>query len=301
MTAPAPAPGGFEEPELHQILNHACEAAWLDPSNARLLRGHTNAVVLLPDAHAVVKIARRGTPFTTVQRTTAFVRWLMDRGFPTGPLYPGLEQPLLVDGHPVTIWAYLPQPDRPVSAAQIAKPLLTLHNLPAPPMDLPQHDNIRAIRRSIDAISSLPPATLRLLSDRVDRLEAELDAVQFALPAGVLQGDPQHRNALHYGDEAVLIDWDTVAYGHPEWDLVTIEVHCRRFGHGLDHYKDFAAAYGFDVTALPGYPTLRDLRELRMITTNARKTHHAPESIHEVQRRVEGLHQEDHDLRWHIL
>ncbi|MEV0259489.1 phosphotransferase [Streptomyces sp. NPDC050732] len=301
MTAPASAPGGFDESELRHIVKHTCKAAELDGTNARLLRGHTNAVILLPDAAAVVKIARRGTLVTTVQRTTHFVRWLMDRGFPTVPLRPGPEQPLVVDGHAVTIWTYLPQPDRPVSAAQIAKPLFHLHNLPTPPVELPEHDNVRAIRKSIAAITSLPAATLRFLTDRVDRLEAELAEVEFFLPTGPLQGDPQHRNALHHGDEAVLCDWDTVAYGHPEWDLVTIEVHCRRFGYTPEHYKDFATAYGYDVTALAGYPILRDLRELRMITTNARKVHHAPESVYEVLRRVDGLGNEDPGMRWHIL
>ncbi|MFD6435867.1 phosphotransferase family protein [Streptomyces venezuelae] len=301
MTAPASAPGGFDESELRHILQQTCKAAALDGTNARLLRGHTNAVILLPDATAVVKVARRGTPVTTVQRTTRFVRWLMDRGFPTVPLYPGPEQPLQVDGHAVTIWTYLPQPDRPVSAMQIAKPLLHLHNLPAPPVELPGHDNVRAIRKSIASITCLPETTLRFLTDRVDRLESDLPEVEFPLPTGPLQGDPQHRNALHHGDEAVLCDWDTVAYGHPEWDLVTIEVHCRRFGYAPEHYKDFATTYGYDVTTVAGYPTLRDLRELRMITTNARKVHHAPESLHEVLRRVDGLQYGDFSMRWHIL
>jgi hypothetical protein len=301
MTAPAPAPGGFDETKLRHIVKHTCRAADLDGANARLLRGHTNAVILLPEAAAVVKVARRGTPASKVQRTTRFVRWLMDRGFPTVPLHPGPEQPLLVDGHAVTIWTYLPQPDHPVSAAQIAKPLLHLHNLPTPPVELPEHDNVRAIRKSIAAITALPAGTLRFLTERVDRLTTELAEVNFTLPTGPLQGDPQHRNALHHGDEAVLCDWDTVAYGHPEWDLVTIEVHCRRFGYTPEHYKDFATAYGYDITTQAGYPTLRDLRELRMITTNARKVHHAPESIHEVLRRVHGLENEDLDMRWRIL
>lgn len=301
MTAPTSAPGGFDERELRHIVTHICKAADLDGANARLLRGHTNAVILVPDAAVVVKVARRGTPITTVQRTTRFVRWLMDRGFPTVPLHPGPEQPVVVDGHAATIWTYLPQPDRPVSATQIAEPLRDLHNLPAPPIELPEHDNVRAIRKSIAAITSLPAATLRFLTERLNRLEAELDEVEFVLPIGPLQGDPQHRNALHYGDKAVLCDWDTVAYGHPEWDLVTIEVHCRRFGYSPEHYKNFATTYGYDVTALNGYPVLRDLRELRMITTNARKVHHAPNSIHEVLRRVDALGREDIVERWHIL
>ncbi|MEN2422985.1 aminoglycoside phosphotransferase family protein [Streptomyces rimosus] len=303
MTAPTPVHGGFDSSEMHHVLKRACASAGLDSGNARLLRGHTNAVILLANAPVVVKIARRGSRAGDVERTVRFVRWLMDRGFPTVPLYSaGADQPVVVEGHPVTFWAYLPQPDRPITAAQLADPLRELHSLPLPDLQMATHDNVRAIRTSIGAITSLPDSTLRFLIDQVDRLEAELNRVEYFLPKAVIQGDPQHRNALHDGTgRAVLCDWDTVAVGQPEWDLVTIEIHCRRFGYTEDHYQQFATGYGCDVRQWPGYSTLRDLRELRMVTTNARKTAHAPGSLAEVERRVEGLRHNDTHLRWRIL
>ncbi|MET9147159.1 hypothetical protein ACIGZH_25880 [Streptomyces sp. NPDC058319] len=91
------------------------------------------------------------------------------------------------------------------------------------------------------------------------------------------------------------------AFGQPEWDLVTVEVHCRRFAHGQQHYTAFADAYGWDVTAWPGYDTLAAIRELRMIATNARKVHHAPSSLEEVEQRVNGLRREDRSVRWNTL
>jgi hypothetical protein len=99
----------------------------------------------------------------------------------------------------------------------------------------------------------------------------------------------------------VLCDWDSASIGQPEWDLVTIEVHCRRFGYGQAAYDDFAQAYGFDVAKWSGYPVLRDLRELRMISTNALKSTYAPEKAAEVTRRVYGLRQDDHMMAWNIL
>jgi hypothetical protein len=98
----------------------------------------------------------------------------------------------------------------------------------------------------------------------------------------------------------LLCDWDSAVWGPTEWDLVTIEVHCRRFGHGPDHYRRFAEEYGYDVTTWEDYPVLRDLRELRMITTNARK---APTraALEEVRRRVDALRAGVTDLRWRIL
>lgn len=286
---------------MHRVLAQACERAGFDSTGAELLRGHTNAVVRLSRAPVVVKIARRGSRIADVERTVRFVRWLMDRGFPTVPLHPAADQPVVVDGHPVTFWTYLPQPAQPVAAARIAKPLYALHNLPPPPFELRRLDNIAAIRASIGAITSLPSPALRFLQNRVDRLEAALAEVRYVLPEAVLQGDPQHRNALHDGDQAVLCDWDAAAWGQPEWDLVTIEVHCRRFGYGLAHYRHFAEAYGFDLTGWVGYPVLRDIRELRMITTNAKKASHAPDTLAEVLRRIDGLREEDTQMHWNIL
>ncbi|MFI1884833.1 phosphotransferase family protein [Streptomyces jumonjinensis] len=298
-----PLHGGYAESELTTVLEEACRTAGLDSTGARLLRGHTNAVVQLTTAPVVIKIARKGTAPTGVQRTVACVRWLMDQHFATVPLHPGIDQPAIIDDHPVTFWTHLPQTSTtPITAADLATPLAALHRLPKPPVPLREMDNLGAIHRSLTAIDTLDPGDLDFLTQHAHHLERRLETVDYTLPTGVIQGDPQHRNALRDREgRTVLCDWDTIAHGRPEWDLVTIEIHCRRFGHGRTHYADFAAGYGFDVTDWPGYPVLRDIRELRMITTNARKAHHTPGSLSEVQRRIKGLRQEEDDLAWNIL
>ncbi|MEV5704852.1 phosphotransferase [Actinoallomurus sp. NPDC052274] len=296
-----PLHGGYPALEMQHVLQSACARVGLDSTDAILLRGHTNAVFRLVQQPVVVKIARRGSSLAEVARTVRFVQWLMKQGFPTAPLHPVADQPVVVDGHGVTFWTYLPQPDHPVSAAQIASPLRALHSLPAPPFPIRPLDNVAAIRSSLGAADSLSPETHRFLSARLDHLEDALKSVKFQLSEGLLQGDPQHRNALHHGHHAVLCDWDTVVRGNAEWDLVTIEIHCRRFGYGYRHYRDFVDAYGYDVTDWEHYPVLRDLRELRMITTNARKIAFAPDTAEEVNRRIKGLLNEDTSLQWKIL
>ncbi|MGW4200941.1 phosphotransferase family protein [Streptomyces sp. NPDC004726] len=299
-----PLHGGYAEPELDEVLEKACRAARLDPTGAQLLRGHTNAVIRLVTAPVVIKIARKGTPTASVERTVACVRWLMDQGFLTVPLHDnGIHQPVTIHGHPVTYWTYLPQTSAPpITAADLAPPLAALHRLRQPPVELRQVDNLTAIRRSLAAAHALGPEDLDFLTRRAHHLEHRLKTIDYALPSAVIQGDPQHRNALRDSDgQTVLCDWDTVACGQPEWDLVTVEIHSRRFGHGTAHHTDFAHAYGFDITTWPGYPVLRDIRELRMITTNARKAHHTPGTLTEVQRRIKGLREEEDGLLWNIL
>ncbi|GAA2434837.1 hypothetical protein GCM10010405_17360 [Streptomyces macrosporus] len=100
------------------------------------------------------------------------------------------REPVVVDGHPVTFWTYLPRPDEPVPAQRIAGPLRALHQLPAPPFRLRPLDNVSAIRASLTAITTLSGESLRFLSQRVDRLEKHLADVSCELPRAVLQGDP---------------------------------------------------------------------------------------------------------------
>jgi hypothetical protein len=301
MTAPAPLHGGYDTAEMHDVLTRACAAAGLDGTGAELLRGHTNVVVRLRTSPVVVKIARKGTPPENVRRTVDLTRWLMSRGFPTVPLHPGVDQPLDIDGQAVTFWTYLPQPGTPVTAADLAAPLRALHRLPPPPVALRRLDNTGAIRKSLAATTTLTEDELHFLRRRADDLEKQLRTVRYLLPATVIQGDPQHRNALHDRDRVVLCDWDTAAHGQPEWDLTTVEIHCRRFGHGPDHYRRFADAYGLDITQWAGHRVLRDIRELRMITTNARKAAHTPGTLTEVRRRIAALREGDDGLCWNIL
>ncbi|MER6399275.1 aminoglycoside phosphotransferase family protein [Kitasatospora sp. NPDC001603] len=299
MTTIATDAGGFAATDLTRLLDRACMAAALDPANARLMRGHTNAVFVTDGV--VVKIARNGTQASTVQRTVDLVTWLTARGFPTVPLHP-VQQPVDLDGHYATYWTYLPQPARPVSAEQLAKPLRTLHQLDDPPVPLPAADTAAAIRRSIASTTALTNDEIARLTDRLDHLQRELEDVSYELAPSVIQSDPQHRNALHTTrGNAVLCDWDTASFGPPELDLVTVEIHCRRFGYGQAHYEAFANSYGYDIRTWAGYPALAGLRELRMITTNAKRATPGSATIAEVRRRINGMHCDDPSQLWTIL
>jgi hypothetical protein len=85
-----------------------------------------------------------------------------------------------------------------------------------------------------------------------------------------------------------------------EWDLVTVEIHCRRFEHPEATYREFCRIYGRDVREWSGYETMRDIRELRMIATNARKSASRSRPADEVHRRI-GLLQHSEDGPWSIL
>lgn len=292
---------GFTPQRTHRILERACRAAGLDPAGAQLLRHHTNAVYRLVRTPVVVKIDRPGgSPVEVV----TLARWLRRQDVPVVPLAP-TRQPMEFDGCTVTFWRYLP-PSREIVAADLATPLSLLHALRTrPPRPLPERhlrDTFARITESIDASRILSPSDRMLLRAERARLAARAPEIAFVLPPGLIHGDAHHRNMLwdQVSGQAVLCDLESVAVGQPEWDLVTVEVHCRRFAHPAIEYEKFCRDYGFDIRDWRGHPWLRDLRELRMITTNAYKSAPGTPCAREVLRRIAAL-RDDTPIRWHIL
>ncbi|MBW4718689.1 aminoglycoside phosphotransferase family protein [Saccharothrix obliqua] len=285
------------------VLDRACRAAGLNNRHVSLLRHHSNAVYLVgqPPRQVVVKIGRprpdRARDLHDARAMVELTGWLSRHGVPATGLLDTIAQPLHINGHVVTLWHYLPQ-HRPMSTAAMAAPLRALHEAPLPPIARPRLDPHAAITRSIAASRILSTRQQTLLLDRLDRLTPVAAALR-TTPPRLIHTDPQHRNTLWRAhDQAVLCDLDDVTVGPVEWDLVTIEIHCRRFGHS--DYDAFCRAYGRDVRDWSGYRALRDLRELRMVTTNARKSAPNTHQAAEVLRRIERLDGAA-DERWRIL
>lgn len=285
-------------PDLTRLVAiEACLRAGLDPAGMVLLRHQTNAVYQLRTAPVVVKVVRPGIRHT--EDVVKLVRWLARQHVPTVPLL-DIEQPMHLAGCAVTLWRYLPQ-GRGMSAGDIARPLLSLHSLETVPFELPQSDALGMIRHSIEASTIVSDTERTVLEEVLHDVGARLRFVETS-ESRLIHGDPQHRNTLWDNDIdlAVLCDWDSAVFGPVEWDLVTIEVHCRRFGFPPEEYDEFCGRYGRDVREWSGYEVFKDLRELRMITTNARKSARGTPQAAEVHRRIAQLG-ENSNSRWFIL
>lgn len=248
----------------------------------------------LRDAHGLVEL----------------VQWLTHHQVPTTTLLDTQPQPLFIDDHVVTLWRYLPQ-SAEITTRAIAAPLRALHEAPPAPVPRPPLDPHTAITRSIAVSRILTDRQRELLLDRLDHLMPAWNALCAGTKPRLVHTDPQHRNTLWRHStkrpqaapkataaHAVLCDLDDVTLGPIEWDLVTIEIHSRRFGHS--DYDAFCSAYGRDIREWLDYADLRDLRELRMVTTNARKSAPDTPQAAEVQHRIDSL-DDDRNQRWRIL
>jgi Ser/Thr protein kinase RdoA (MazF antagonist) len=129
------------------------------------------------------------------------------------------------------------------------------------------------------------------------QLAVELDQVKPVLPDGVIHGQAEAGNVLLRDEDLVLIDFERVAIGLREWDLIDTAVAVTRFGLPEQCYRDFADAYGFDVRAWDGYEIYRRLWELRATIWLMQNGHHSRETAREVEVRLQTW-REDLDARW---
>lgn len=283
------------------LLRAACRAADLDPAGALLLRHHTNAVYRLARQPVIVKITRPGTSWARTAQTVAIAEALVRTSVPAVRPWPHVDQPITLAGSHATFWITVDSVREP-TAADLAEPLLRLHQLdPADLPAVPNLDPFGAITGSLERRTVLDSDDLTFLRSYADQLHVDYSSLRFERPNRIVHGDAHHSNALVGPEGPVLADWESACQGPPEWDLVTVAVHCRRFGHLSSEYEDFATAYTRDIYKWPGYPTLTAVRELRMITTNAWKSESGSPAAAEVRRRVRALREGDADCRWRLL
>ncbi|WP_254390585.1 hypothetical protein [Streptomyces sp. AC550_RSS872] len=89
-----------------------------------------------------------------------------------------------------------------------------------------------------------------------------------------------------------VIDLDGFVTGPRGWDLMQTAMYYDSFGWHTKHvYEDFAEGYGFDVREWSGYPVLRRIRELLMVTWLSQNAGNGtdPSAAEEVEKRVQTL------------
>lgn len=104
----------------------------------------------------------------------------------------------------------------------------------------------------------------------------------------MIHGDAWTGNLLRDGDRVVLADWDAVSTGPREIDLIPT-LQAPRFGLPARERDAFITAYGHDIRTWPGYPVLRDIRELSTMTALLRDAHLDPAARDQLQVRLTSL------------
>lgn len=281
------------------VLHIACARVGLSPSTVTLLHQHATGIWLLPADQLVARINRSIDDRVRIARAVTITRWLAAQDFPvTVPA--DINQPIEVNDACVTFWRYYPQADRSTpSAAALGWLLRQLHQLPQPPVPL---DDYEPLVRLGNALLDNPPLAdedLTWLVERRLRLVAAYRDLQSELGIGWIHGDAYPGNTLWNGDQVILGDWDEVARGPRELDLTNTHQGARMGRSAADRHA-FNSAYGWDVTTWPGFPILRQIRNLHTLGAYINRARHGDSiATNELNHRIRTLRTNDTTAQWH--
>jgi hypothetical protein len=246
------------------LLDQAAAKAGIPANGAQVIRFGENHLWRLPGG-IVARIARPGQQ-AAAAREIAITRWLAEHRVPAVRPLP-IEQPVLVTDRAITFWKELP-PHRPGTEAELAPLLRHLHHLAIPSFDIGELDPFVRIGQRLTSATSLSDSDRAWLLDRHAELRATWENLPNGMPRCVIHADAWGGNvAVTDNGQAYLLDFERTSLGPPEWDLTSTAVEADTFGSlPPDAYLKFCQTYGHDVTTWAGYHTLRDIRELRLVT-----------------------------------
>ncbi|MFE1922777.1 phosphotransferase enzyme family protein [Streptomyces asoensis] len=285
----------MDEARAREVLA-AADALPGAAADARLLALGENAVFAAGDL--VVKVGRDAGLLDRARHELDVAVWLAGAGVPA--VRAAGSEPLLVDGHPVTLWHRLPDPVRSAGPRDLAELLRLVHALPVPSFGLPARDLLSGVERWLRlAGDAVDPADAAYLRERRDGFATAAAALTPRLPAGPIHGDALPRN-VHIGpDGPVLVDLETVSADLREHDLVVMALSRDRYGLPAEAYDAFTRAYGWDVREWSGCAVLRGARETASCAWVAQHAPANPKAAQEFRRRVASLRDGDEAVRWY--
>ncbi|MWA02760.1 phosphotransferase [Actinomadura sp. LD22] len=269
--------------------------------DARLVREHSNTAVALPTARLLVRIAGNPDALDRIKKSVEVTRWLAAEGFRCTE--PADMEPFSVKGHVVSVWRLLETASEPPGTGrELGRLLRDLHDRPNPPMELPRLiDPLASIASAVDGHpNAMTDQDRSWLLTRIDELRAAWAGLVTTLEPGLIHGDAHSNNLIRVrGGDVVLGDWDHVAHGPREWDLIQPHYMRRRFDrHSSAELREFTDAYAWDVSGWAGFETLIQVREITGLSPYVRKAADQGWARREVAHRLLTLRRGDPRAPW---
>ncbi|MFI0777744.1 phosphotransferase enzyme family protein [Streptomyces sp. NPDC021212] len=293
---------GFSSAGATQAMAAACRRVGLGSDGAQLIRLGENALFRLTEHPVVVRIARSTEYLPSVRGEVEVSRWLEREGFPAARVVDDLEQPLVIDGHPVTFWHLIKENDRKATYGELGAILRDLHSLSLPDgLSLAPFPALDRTDRRIDAATDIPEDDREFLRKRARELRDRIGDLRFESKKGPVHGDAHVQNLMvDRNGRVILIDLERFSFDHQEWDLmVTATEHHSLRWQTPEQYAEFTGAYGRDLREWSGFATLRGVQEFNMTTWLMQNVSESAEVAEEYARRVASLRDDDAPRNWH--
>ncbi|MEU6402321.1 aminoglycoside phosphotransferase family protein [Streptomyces sp. NPDC046985] len=290
----------FTSEQAVRVMRAACRATGLDDRGAHLIRLGENALFRLASVPVVVRVARGEEYLSKARNEVGVSRWLAGEGFPAARIVDDLEQPLIVEGHPVTFWHLIVEAERKATYGELGGILRGLHSMTLPGgLELPSFDPFDKQELRISR-AAIPEDDRIFLRKRWRELRDQFGALEFETAKGPVHGDAHVQNLMvNDRGEVVLIDFEAFCFDHPEWDLMVTATEHHSLGWQSDEqYADFVRAYGRDLHDWHGYDTLRRLQEFGMTTWLMQNVQEDRETADEYRRRIAALRNDDAPRDW---
>ncbi len=292
----------FTAASTRAILAAACADLRIESADAVLLRHGENAVYRLAHDPLVARIARHPD---VPRREVEVARWLTRAALPAVRLAEEAVQLRVIDGRVVTWWALVVESRQKPTFTDLAVMLRRLHDLPEPTtFALPQFDPMpRVLGRLEAAGDAVAEPDRRFITGRHSELRRTYEAMSFDLDPGPIHGDAHLGNLMRREDgTVVLIDLEAFAWGPREWHASVFAAAYSAF-EWMDsaEYRRCVDAYGWDPLTWSGFPAMRAIRELNMVTWLLQRAGESPEVDEEIARRLADLRNDDLPRRWRQL
>jgi Phosphotransferase enzyme family len=230
----------FTPKSTRAVLDRACRSVGLDPSGAILARLVENAMYRLPNESVVIRIGRSKE---AARKEAQVAEWLASHEFCAVRIAGHWDQPIIMDGLPVTFWEFINEDTQPVTSADLGRILRQLHALPEPinfllPRFRPMPKVEERIRRLTEGL--LSSADTKFLRRRHCEIAAEFANLEFVLPPGPVHGDAHARNLMRSTNGTIkLIDFEDFCHGPREWDVAVEAVRHRALACSLTSWSGF--------------------------------------------------------------
>jgi aminoglycoside phosphotransferase (APT) family kinase protein len=189
---------------------------------------------------------------------------------------------------------------------ELATLIYKLHKIDqSPPLQLPIWQPLI----SLDHALSDSSAAMVLTSEERDWLTVKIREIRqdfarsdsWLLGQGLVHGDAWAGNLLQTTEGVQLGDWDHLAYGPREVDLIPTWHASRRYGKGRSWVSNFARIYGFDLSEHPMIETLYTMRDLAQISGPLRRTPNSAAHASALRERLTDIREKHTERKWTAL